>query len=284
MQREYYSVLGVSTNANDAEIISAYRKMSAKFHPDANNGDPFFEERYREIQKAYSVLINPIRRSAYDSELDTHFFQEQPKLKDTESPIITVFDISKKNIEESEPVTIRWQTVHADDVFINCLGKVEPEGVKTLRIPELISNPNALIIITAVNSFTSEKAVKEIELKNKSYKEKEKLAALENDQSRNIIKEPSKTEKKELEPEIKREPKKIEKTRIIEEKVVIEKPKKTRKLSKEEILSGVNPEIEADSEKKSFGLKDVYVYIVLLVLLVVIVFMAIIAYNMNPIT
>ncbi len=285
MEREYYSVLGVNTYANDAEIISAYRKLSVKFHPDANNGDQFFEERFREIQKAYTILINPIKRAVYDSELDKRFFREAPQKIDNKNPIITIFDISKKNIEDSEPITIRWQTVHADDVFINCLGKVEAEGTKTLRVPGLAGNESSLIIITALNSFNSEKAVKEIEIKNKSYKISD-IISLESDIGRSVIKTQTKQSQNTKEEVIKEEiTTKKSKNELSSKKEIKEKRKTVRKLSKEEILAGVDLDsLETDEIKRSFKISDVYVYIVLLVLLVIIIFMAVVAYNLNPVT
>ena len=56
MQHDYYELLGISRDASDADIKKAYRKMAMKYHPDRNQGDNDSEERFKEIQKAYSVL------------------------------------------------------------------------------------------------------------------------------------------------------------------------------------------------------------------------------------
>ena len=51
-----YSVLGVSRNATDEEIKKAYRKLSRKYHPDANINNPNkdqAEEKFKELQQAY---------------------------------------------------------------------------------------------------------------------------------------------------------------------------------------------------------------------------------------
>ena len=55
-----YKVLGVSRDATDEEIKKAYRKLSRKYHPDANVGNPnqaAFEEKFKEVQQAYDQIM-----------------------------------------------------------------------------------------------------------------------------------------------------------------------------------------------------------------------------------
>lgn len=66
MQQDYYELLGVSRNADEAAIKKAYRKLAMKHHPDRNAGDSASEEKFKEIQKAYAVLSNQQKRAAYD--------------------------------------------------------------------------------------------------------------------------------------------------------------------------------------------------------------------------
>jgi molecular chaperone DnaJ len=66
MKRDYYEILGVSRSATDSEIKSAYRRLAVKYHPDKNPGDKEAEEKFKEIQEAYSVLSNPEKRAYYD--------------------------------------------------------------------------------------------------------------------------------------------------------------------------------------------------------------------------
>ena len=63
MSKDYYSTLGVSRGASDAEIKKAYRKMAAKYHPDKPNGD---EAKFKEISEAYETLSDAEKRSMYD--------------------------------------------------------------------------------------------------------------------------------------------------------------------------------------------------------------------------
>jgi molecular chaperone DnaJ len=65
-KRDYYEVLGVSRNASPDEIKRAFRRLAAKYHPDANPGDASSEERFKEINEAYQVLQDPEKRARYD--------------------------------------------------------------------------------------------------------------------------------------------------------------------------------------------------------------------------
>ena len=55
-KRDYYEVLGVSRDADDATIKKAYRKLAKKYHPDINPGDKEAEAKFKEASEAYAVL------------------------------------------------------------------------------------------------------------------------------------------------------------------------------------------------------------------------------------
>ncbi len=65
VKRDYYDVLGVGRNADEAEIKRAFRRLAQQHHPDVDKNDGA-EQRFKEINEAYRVLSDRQRRSAYD--------------------------------------------------------------------------------------------------------------------------------------------------------------------------------------------------------------------------
>ncbi len=65
-KRDYYEVLGVSKNADQDAIKSAYRKLAMQYHPDRNQGDKAAEEKFKEAAEAYEVLSDADKRARYD--------------------------------------------------------------------------------------------------------------------------------------------------------------------------------------------------------------------------
>lgn len=56
----------MSPGASEEEIKKAYRKLALKYHPDRTNGDKAAEERFKEINEAYAVLTDPVKRASYE--------------------------------------------------------------------------------------------------------------------------------------------------------------------------------------------------------------------------
>lgn len=65
-KRDYYEVLGVDKNADDAALKKAYRVLAKKYHPDMNPGDKEAEVKFKEASEAYAVLSDPEKRRQYD--------------------------------------------------------------------------------------------------------------------------------------------------------------------------------------------------------------------------
>ncbi|MGE5190238.1 MAG: molecular chaperone DnaJ [Gemmatimonadota bacterium] len=66
-RRDYYEVLGVPRGCDAEEIKKAFRQLALQYHPDRNPGDKGAEERFKEINEAYSVLSDPRKRDEYDT-------------------------------------------------------------------------------------------------------------------------------------------------------------------------------------------------------------------------
>ncbi len=65
-KRDYYEVLGVAKDADDATLKKAYRVLAKKYHPDTNPGDKDAEAKFKEASEAYAVLSDPEKRKQYD--------------------------------------------------------------------------------------------------------------------------------------------------------------------------------------------------------------------------
>ena len=67
--KDYYEVLGLTTEAPTEEIRIAYRKLAKANHPDKHKGDPAYVEKFKDIQEAYDVLSDAEKRKEYDAQL-----------------------------------------------------------------------------------------------------------------------------------------------------------------------------------------------------------------------
>lgn len=66
LEKDYYKVLGVSSDAKPEEIKKAFRKLAREHHPDANQHDPEAERRFKEVTEANDILSDPAKRKEYD--------------------------------------------------------------------------------------------------------------------------------------------------------------------------------------------------------------------------
>ena len=68
--KNYYEILGVSENAPNSEIVTAYEQLTKKYHPENFVGEAkeLVEHRVKDIKEAYSVLSDDFLRNQYDKE------------------------------------------------------------------------------------------------------------------------------------------------------------------------------------------------------------------------
>ncbi len=77
MPLDYYKILGVLDDAEDIVIKAAYRALSQRYHPDKWSGNKKdAEEKMRELNEAYSVLSDPLKRREYDSKRNKNEYSE----------------------------------------------------------------------------------------------------------------------------------------------------------------------------------------------------------------
>ncbi len=66
-EKDFYAILGVPQDADEAAIKKAYRKLARKHHPDRNAGDAAAEQRFKDVGEAHAVLSDPKQRQEYDA-------------------------------------------------------------------------------------------------------------------------------------------------------------------------------------------------------------------------
>lgn len=80
MSKDYYRILGVLDDAEDIVIKAAYKALAQRYHPDKWSGDKNeATRRMSDINEAYSVLSDPVKRKEYDSTRDKNSYQTEPE-------------------------------------------------------------------------------------------------------------------------------------------------------------------------------------------------------------
>ena len=80
--KDYFKTLGISRNATDQEIKSAFRKLARKFHPDLHPNDMKAESEFKEINEAYEILSDQEKKKSYEQYLSYWFTNRDGKSKD----------------------------------------------------------------------------------------------------------------------------------------------------------------------------------------------------------
>lgn len=95
MAKNYYIILGLNRDASDEDIRSAYRRLAKEYHPDhyGRDSSPFLQ-----IQEAYGVLSNPVRKRSYDVLLNAPLPRREP-FRD-----VTAETLSKRHAEPISPL------------------------------------------------------------------------------------------------------------------------------------------------------------------------------------
>lgn len=155
--KDYYYFLGVKRDASAEDIKKAYRKLSFKYHPDKNENDEFFAERFREIKEAYEVVGNEDSRSFYDANSSRSAVSYRSNMPAS----IKNFTANKIRAQQGEEVILKWNTNNADVVKLLPFGLERPFGERSFKITQF-QNGKFQIILHAHNSLTGNTAVQAI--------------------------------------------------------------------------------------------------------------------------
>jgi DnaJ-class molecular chaperone len=128
--KDYYYVLGVKQSASIEQIKRAYRKLSHKFHPDKNDGDEFFTERFKEIQEAYETLSEPLKRNGYDIARTNNSYSGSDNFQQNFPLEIEYFRTSKSYFEFCDEITFSWKTINSNKVTLKPLEKFKQSDKK----------------------------------------------------------------------------------------------------------------------------------------------------------
>lgn len=161
--KDYYYILGIKENSSNEEIKKAYRKLSLKFHPDKNDGDSFFEERFKEIQEAYETLSNSNKRNNYD-------IKRRNTASSTENnknyiPVIEYFKCDNTEFEYDKEITFKWKCLNSDVCELKPFGKVSSVGSKTVKIKDF-ENPYLNFELVATNHYLKKSTSSKLVLQN----------------------------------------------------------------------------------------------------------------------
>lgn len=187
--KDYYYFLGIKPNSSDEEIKKAYRKLSLKYHPDKNENDEFFTERFREIQEAYDTLSDVENRRIYDQ----RFGSFQRTQKSTLPPKIKNFNANKIRAQKGDEITIYWQTYDADLVKILPFGLEKSQGERTFRIKEFDKNGQFQLLLHATNTYLHKTVVSGItitetsEIEPKTFQDFEKKCELPKEEKKSQL-------------------------------------------------------------------------------------------------
>lgn len=168
--KDYYYILGLRQTASIEEVKKAYRKLSLKFHPDKNDGDEFFAERFKEIQEAYETLVDNSKRKTYDDLKNNISTNRHTNSGTNFNPYIEYFKSIKSDFEYDEEVSFSWKTINADKVVLKPFGSVQPIGQKSYRIKDF-KNTNLTFELIAENSNIGRQIKSSLTLKNKTYQD-----------------------------------------------------------------------------------------------------------------
>ena len=146
--KNYWQILGLEKGATQDEIKQAYKKYAKKFHPDLHQNDEFFKERFQEIQEAYEILLNQKSHSEDDE-------QDYSDYMDLEEPQIMYFTSSRDEVHVGDIITLSWEVLYAENVYIKNLGRQSLAGSKNIRINKFTNGCCVFELVASKHEYTT---------------------------------------------------------------------------------------------------------------------------------
>lgn len=175
--KDYYYILGITPQASLEDVKKAYRKLSTKFHPDKNDGDEFFTERFKEIQEAYEVLSRNDLRTSYNTKYEQIFRRSSAPNSSSSStynnffPVIESFTASPSKIYDGDEVEFSWNVFNADSIQIEKIGIVAAKGKKRIKVSGLRSAKSIRLTLVATNTHIGKSEKKSVHISNQAYED-----------------------------------------------------------------------------------------------------------------
>lgn len=156
MEDKYYYILGLDQQASELELDGAYMKLMAQL----NEGEDAFIQAYKKrLEQAYEHL-----KKQYTSTTQEQF------IEDLERPVVHSFLAAKSAIYPDELLTISWETVHADRVYLVPGGRVDSSGTKSIRFYNWDDDKEDIpVALRAINTHTGETIERKLYVKNKNF-------------------------------------------------------------------------------------------------------------------
>lgn len=174
-----YKVLGLRNFATRKEILIAYRNLSKKYHPDLNQGDKFYEEKFKEIQAAYAVLSN----FGQHMELDTFLRKQIEAEKVTNEPPFSTEPLQNKQTQQTEvqPEEKKIHSSFLDKKFLKTalytFVTICVTGITFFWLVDYVKRGNALTTDGKINTSSTliepilNKPINELSIATKDYTE-----------------------------------------------------------------------------------------------------------------
>jgi len=135
--KDFYYILGLQPNCTLDEIKEAYRKLSKKLHPDLNQGDAYFENRFKDVNEAFETLRDPGKRARFDEQLSSDHRSRRPHQSRHRTRYASPPDFTRyKRRGPGLGMTIALVVIAliAGDYLIHWFSKPKPAPLKTALV------------------------------------------------------------------------------------------------------------------------------------------------------